>query len=48
VLALGYRFSNRVVLRNDYMPFEFTIFVDKRSAFDPARAVYPEFLGWCE
>jgi SAM-dependent methyltransferase len=46
VLALAYRFSNRVVLRNDYMPFEFTIYVDLRRDFDPARVVYPEFMPW--
>jgi SAM-dependent methyltransferase len=45
VLELAYRFSNRVTLRNDYMPFEFTVFVDKGEAFDPEIAVYDDFLG---
>jgi SAM-dependent methyltransferase len=44
VLELAYRYSNRVVLRNDYMPFEFTVFVDKRNEFDKDSVVYPEFL----
>lgn len=48
ILALAYRFSNRVVLRNDYMPFEFTVFVDKRNRFDKDLAVYPEYLGEVE
>jgi len=43
VLELAYRYSNRVVLRNDYMPFEFTVFVDKRTEFDQEHVVYPEF-----
>jgi SAM-dependent methyltransferase len=45
VLGLAYRHSNRVTLRNDYMPFEFTVYVDLRKAFDRAHAVYPEFLS---
>lgn len=45
VLELGYRHSRRLVLRNDYMPFEFTLFVDMRDDFDPASVVYPQFLG---
>lgn len=43
VLTLAYRFSNRIVLRNDYMPFEFSVFVDKRTAFNAKKAVYPEY-----
>jgi SAM-dependent methyltransferase len=48
VLELAYRLSNRNGLRNDYMPLEFTVFVDKRKAFDKELAVYPEFLGEVE
>ena len=44
VLALAYRHSNRVMLRNDYMPFEFTVYVDMRREFDRHFVVYPEFL----
>ena len=43
ILDLAYRYSNNVVLRNDYMPYEFTVFVNKASAVDPKRAVYEEF-----
>ena len=43
-LALAYRHSNRVMLRNDYMPFEFTVYVDLRREFDKDHVVYPEFL----
>jgi SAM-dependent methyltransferase len=48
VLQLAYRYSNRVMLRNDYMPFEFTVYVDLRSDFDKAHVVYPEFLSYVE
>jgi SAM-dependent methyltransferase len=44
VLDLAYRYSNRVTLRNDYMPFEFTVYVDLRREFDREHVVYPEFL----
>ncbi|PYR48568.1 MAG: hypothetical protein DMF89_15310 [Acidobacteria bacterium] len=44
VLDLAYRYSNRVMLRNDYMPFEFTLYVDLRREFDKTRVVYPEFI----
>lgn len=46
ILDLAYQYSSRVVLRNDYMPFEFTIFVDKRKDFDRSFAVYPEYLEY--
>ncbi len=45
ILDLAYKYSNRVVLRNDYMPFEFTVFVDMRRDFDPTFVVYPEYLA---
>ena len=41
---LCYMYSRNVVLRNDYMPFEFTVFVNKASRFDAELAVYEEFL----
>jgi SAM-dependent methyltransferase len=44
VLELAYRFSNRVMLRNDYMPFEFTVYVDLRREFDREHVVYPDYL----
>jgi len=45
VLDLAYGYSNRVMLRNDYMPFEFTVYVDLRGEFDKDHVVYPEFVG---
>ena len=43
ILDLAYRYSNNVVLRNDYMPYEFTVFVDKAAAVDRTLAVYENF-----
>ena len=33
ILSLAYQFSRNVVLRNDYMPFEFSMFVFKDASF---------------
>jgi SAM-dependent methyltransferase len=42
VLKLARGYSRRVLLRCDYMPFEFTIFVDRRTAFDKNDPVFKE------
>jgi len=47
ILALALRHSARVVLRHDYMPFEFTIFVDKRNAIDDKLTVFVPFVEDC-
>ena len=39
-LELCYRYSRNVVLRNDVMPFEFTVFVNKATQIDTARGVF--------
>jgi SAM-dependent methyltransferase len=44
VLDLCYKYSRRVLLRQDYMPFEFTVFVDLRNNFDRTYTVFPEYL----
>jgi SAM-dependent methyltransferase len=46
VLALAYKYSRRILLRQDYMPFEFTIFVDMRNSFDKTYTVFPEYLSF--
>jgi SAM-dependent methyltransferase len=48
ILAIAYEFSNRVMLRNDYMPFEFTVYVDTRKDFDKKHVVYNEYLKFVE
>ncbi len=44
VLRLCYEKTNKVVLRNDYMPFEFTVALYKKDQFDPHSVVYPQYL----
>jgi SAM-dependent methyltransferase len=44
VLELCCKYSRRVLLRQDYMPFEFTVFVDLRDKFDHRHTVFPEYL----
>lgn len=46
ILSLSYSYSNNIVLRNDYMPFEFTIFVNKVAKYNHERAVYEEFMQY--
>lgn len=43
ILTLAYQYSNNIVLRNDYMPFEFTVFVNKFAEIDGKLTVYKEF-----
>ena len=47
ILALAMRYSSRVALRHDYMPFEFTIFVDKRTEIDEKLTVFLPFAADC-
>ncbi len=44
VLSVAFSLSRNVVMRNDYMPFEFSVFVFKDDGFDPERAVFNSFL----
>jgi len=46
ILELAYKYSNNIVLRNDYMPFEFTVFINKYSQIDPVNTVYNEYLKY--
>ena len=33
ILSIAYKFSRNIILRNDYMPFEFSIFIFKDDSF---------------
>ncbi|MEZ4873760.1 MAG: class I SAM-dependent methyltransferase [Bdellovibrionales bacterium] len=46
VLDFCYGISRNVVLRNDYMPFEFTVFVRKDDPVDPEKTVFNRFLKY--
>lgn len=48
ILALALHYTPRVALRHDYMPFEFTIFVDKRNTIDDKMTVFVPFLSDCD
>ena len=40
ILDIGLGLTKRVVWRQDYMPFEYTIFLDAAQGFDPEVAVF--------
>jgi hypothetical protein len=40
ILELVYQHSRHVVLRNDYMPFEFTVYVRKDIQIDPVKVCF--------
>lgn len=40
ILDMCYAYSNNVVLRNDYMPFEFTVYVRKDRSIDRDKLIY--------
>ena len=43
VLEFAYGLSRNVLLRNDYMPFEFSVFVFKDESFDTADTLFRRF-----
>jgi SAM-dependent methyltransferase len=43
-LALAYNFSNNVILRNDYFPFEFALGLHKDISFAPGYPVFNHYL----
>jgi SAM-dependent methyltransferase len=44
ILNLHYRFGNNVILKNNYMPFEFTVFVNKEDGINKDLNVYESFV----
>lgn len=45
ILELAYGYSRNVVLRNDYMPFEFTVFVDLSTAVNNQYTVFEDYIN---
>ena len=39
-LDIAYRFTRNVTLKQDYMPFEYSVFLDRRDQFAPESAVF--------
>jgi SAM-dependent methyltransferase len=44
-LDIAYRFTRNVTLQQDYMPFEYSLFLDRRDQFAPETAVFSH-LRW--
>lgn len=44
VLAVAYSLSRNVILLNNYMPFEFSLFVFKDDSFDPKSTIFCRWL----
>lgn len=43
ILEMAYSLSRNVILRNDYMPFEFSIFVNKDDSFEKSTTLFNKF-----
>lgn len=43
ILRLAYNFSRNVALRNNYMPFEFCVFIGKDQGFDKSDAIFNSY-----
>ena len=43
ITSIAYKFSKNIILRNDYMPFEFTIFVFKDDSFSQEDIVFRRY-----
>lgn len=44
ILSFAYSLSRNVVLRNNYMPFEFSIFVFKDNSFSKEQTIFNRYL----
>ena len=43
ILAMAYKISRNVVLRNDYMPFEYALYIYKDDSFDKADTLFRRY-----
>ncbi len=43
ILDIAYKYSRNIILRNDYMPFEFSLFVFKDDSFDTSDTLFKRF-----
>jgi len=46
ILNIAYNYSNNVILRNDYMPYEFTLIVNKNIKVHKDHTVYSNFINY--
>jgi SAM-dependent methyltransferase len=47
ILGMAYKYSRNVVLRNDYMPFEFAVFINKDSSFLTEDTIFNHYKKRC-
>jgi len=40
ILSICYKFSKNIILKNNYMPFEFSIFIQKDDSFDSSTNMF--------
>ena len=45
ILSLALSLSKNIVLRSDYMPFEYSLFISKIDTFSPDSAVFDSYQG---
>lgn len=45
ILKIGLGITKSIAMRFDYMPFEFSLFLNKHESFDPAVAVFDSMRG---
>jgi 2-polyprenyl-3-methyl-5-hydroxy-6-metoxy-1,4-benzoquinol methylase len=43
ILSIAYQFSRNVVIRNDYMPFEFALFIFKNDSFKAEDTLFEHY-----
>lgn len=43
ILRIAYKYSRNIVLRNDYMPFEFSLFIFKNDSFEKETTVFNRY-----
>lgn len=43
ILEISYKLSRNLVLRNDYFPFEFSVFLTKNDTFMPEDTIFNEY-----
>lgn len=43
ILSIAYKFSRNIIIRNDYMPFEFSLFIFKNDKFDKKDTLFKRY-----
>jgi SAM-dependent methyltransferase len=47
VLSIAYKYSRNIIVRNDYMPFEFALFVFKDDSFEKEDTIFKLYKNKC-